>query len=72
MQIVLVNFLYAVCGSVLALALFGGGLWFVQRLLGVNFSEQLVKGNPAMGTALAGLFVGLALLVGLVVGMALN
>ena len=72
MTIVLLNLLYSVVGGVLAIAFMFVGYKTIDRLTTFNTSEQLAAGNTAVGVVVAGMFVGIGVAVGLVIGLGLN
>ncbi len=66
------NLIYAVIG--IGLGLFGMkfGYNMLDKLTDFVTSDQLEKNNTAVGIAVAGIFVGIGICAGLVVGLALN
>lgn len=59
-SVVATNFLYAALGVVLMFAAFRVIDWLTP---GVNFNEELRKGNVAVGMFVAAIFVSIALIV---------
>lgn len=66
------NLIYAIIG--IGLGLFGMrfGYTLLDKLTNFTTSDQLEKNNTAVGIAVAGVFVGIGICAGLVVGLALN
>ena len=64
LQILLLNLFYAL---VALLFFFGSYKLFGKLTPELNFHEELVKGNIAMGIFLAGFFIGLAIVIGVAV-----
>ena len=66
------NFLYAALGGFLTL----GFMWLGCKLFNhtVNFSigAELKSGNVAVGLMVSGMFVGIGIALGLVIGLGLN
>ena len=72
LEIVALNFLYALLGTCLALcSMWLGYKWF-DNLTSFNIDDELKAGNKAVGNVLAGLCIGIGLTVGLCVGLSLN
>ncbi|MCP4687345.1 MAG: DUF350 domain-containing protein [Desulfobacterales bacterium] len=71
-QIVMLNFIYAVLGAFLTLAFMGLGYWMFDKLTPFNTHVQLGEGNVAVGIVVGSIFVGLGIAVGLVIGLGLN
>lgn len=66
------NLIYAVIG--IGLGLFGMKIGYnmLDKLTSFVTSDQLEKNNTAVGITVAGIFVGIGICAGLVVGLALN
>ncbi|NIP31792.1 MAG: DUF350 domain-containing protein [Candidatus Dadabacteria bacterium] len=71
-NIILLNFIYAVIGGVVTILFMFLGFYFLDKLTHFNTSEELAKGNRAVGSVVAGIFIGIGIAVGLVIGMGLN
>ena len=67
-----VNMVYAVVGIFIGLVSMKIGYNVLDQLTAYNTSEELLKGNVSVGTAIAGMFIGIGLCAGLIVGLALN
>lgn len=69
---IVLNFLYAIAGGLLTLFfMFLGCKWF-NHTVGFNISEELAKGNTAVGLMVMGIFIGIGTALGLVIGLGLN
>jgi len=68
----IVNFIYSILGGVLTLLfMYFGYKWF-DRFTKFDTSDELAKDNKAVGLVVMGIFVGVWLAIGLVVGPELN
>ena len=72
MTIILINFAYATTGSFIAIILMVAGYKIFDLITPFNTQEELKNGNLAVGVVVAGIFIGLGLAFGLVMGMGLN
>ena len=71
-SILLLNFTYAICGAGITLIAMVLGYWLFDRLTPFDTGAALKEGNAAVGTVVAGIFVGLGIAMGLVIGLGLN
>jgi uncharacterized membrane protein YjfL (UPF0719 family) len=71
-QIILLNFIYAVIGALLTIGFMLIGYWVFDKITHFNTSEQLAQGNVAVGIVIGSIFIGLGIAIGLVIGMGLN
>ena len=71
-SIILMNFIYAIFGVVLALVFMLAGFRLFDRITPFDTARALAENNVAVGIVVGSIFVGLGLAVGLVVGMGLN
>jgi uncharacterized membrane protein YjfL (UPF0719 family) len=71
-QIILLNFIYAVIGAMLTIGFMLIGYWVFDKITHFNTSEQLAQGNVAVGIVIGSIFIGLGIAIGLVIGMGLN
>ena len=71
-QIIVLNFIYAVIGALLTIGFMLIGYRLFDRITHFNTSDQLAQGNVAVGIVVGAIFVGLGIAVGLVIGMGLN
>lgn len=69
---IILNFLYAFMGGVMTLFFMWVGCRTFNHIVGFNISEELGKGNQAVGLMVAGIFVGIGTAMGLVIGLGLN
>ncbi len=68
----LLNVLYAVMGGVLTLFFMWMGCKLFNHMVCFNISEELGKGNVAVGLMIMGIFIGIGTALGLVIGLGLN
>lgn len=68
----LLNFIYAIVGSALTIFSMWIGCKIFNRMFCFEISEELHNGNTAIGIMLAGMFIGIGMASGLVVGLGLN
>jgi len=71
-QIILLNFIYAVIGALLTIGFMLIGYWLFDKITHFNTSEQLAQSNVAVGIVVGSIFIGLGIAIGLVIGMGLN
>jgi len=71
-QVVLLNLLYAVIGGSGAILFMYLGFKVLDHVTQFDANEQLLNGNIAVGVVMAGMFVGIGVAVGLVIGLGLN
>ena len=71
-QVVLLNLLYAVFGGSGAILFMYVGFKVLDHVTKFDTNEELSKGNMAVGVVVAGMFVGIGVAVGLVIGLGLN
>ncbi len=71
-NIVLLNFIYAVLGGAITICFMFIGYKVSDRLTHFNTSDELTKGNQAVGAMVQGMFIGIGVAVGLVIGLGLN
>ncbi len=71
-QIILINFIYAVIGALLTIGFMLIGYWLFDKITHFNTSEQLAQSNVAVGIVVGSIFIGLGVAIGLVIGMGLN
>ena len=69
---IILNFLYVVLGGILTLLFMKLGCGMFNRTLSFNISEELGKGNVAVGLMVMGLFIGVGTALGLVIGLGLS
>ena len=69
---VILNFIYAILGTMLTIFSMWTGCKIFNRMFCFELSDELHKGNVAIGIMLAGMFIGIGVATGLVIGMGLN
>ncbi len=72
MDPVFLNFFYATMGAALTIFAMWAGCKIFNRMFCFELSEELHNGNTAIGIMLAGMFIGIGVATGLVVGLGLN
>jgi len=70
--VVVSNFIYAIFGALLTIALMVLGYKVLDWITPFDTSKHLGNGNIAIGIVVGSMFVGLGISVGLVVGLGLN
>ena len=68
----LLNFLYAAMGGVMTLFFMWTGCRIFNHLACFNLSDELRKGNTAVGMMVMGILIGVGIAMGLVIGLGLN
>lgn len=71
-QAIIANFIYAVIGGFVTLFFMYIGYKLFDRITHFDTSEELGKGNKAVGMVVLGIFIGVGVAIGLVIGLALN
>ena len=66
------NFLYAAMGGFMTLFFMWLGCKLFNHMLCFNISQELAKGNVAVGLMIMGIFIGIGTALGLVIGLGLN
>ncbi|RLA06047.1 MAG: DUF350 domain-containing protein [Gammaproteobacteria bacterium] len=69
---IILNFIYAVLGGILTLSFMWLGCKLFNHTFCFNISDELSKGNVAVGLTLMGVFIGVGTGMGLVIGLGLN
>ena len=69
---IVLNFLYVVLGGVLTLLFMKMGCSMFNKIVNFNISDELGKGNIAVGLMVMGLFIGVGTALGLVIGLGLS
>lgn len=69
---IVLNFLYAAMGGAMTLFFMWMGCKLFNRIVCFNISEELGKGNMAVGLMISGVFIGIGTAMGLVIGLGLN
>ena len=68
----ILNVLYACMGGVLTLLFMWLGCRIFSHIVSFSIPDQLAKGNVAVGQMLMGMFIGIGVAMGLVIGLGLN
>ena len=66
------NLVYAALGGFLMLVFGWACTRFFNSIMRFSISDQLERGNVAVGLAVMGIFVGVGIGMGLVIGLSLN
>ena len=66
------NFLYVILGGLLTLLFMKMGCSMFNKIVSFNISDELGKGNVAVGLMVMGLFIGIGTALGLVIGLGLS
>jgi uncharacterized membrane protein YjfL (UPF0719 family) len=68
----LVNFIYAAFGGLLTLGFMWLGCKLFNHVVCFDISDELKRGNVAVGLMIMGIFIGTGVASGLVIGLGLN
>ena len=66
------NIIYAIIGIGMGLLGMRFGYKMLDKLTDFNTSEQLKANNTSVGIVVAGVFMGIGICAGLIIGLALN
>jgi uncharacterized membrane protein YjfL (UPF0719 family) len=69
---ILLNFIYVVFGGILTLIFMKISCTMFNKMVSFNISDELGKGNIAVGLMVMGIFIGLGISLGLVIGLGLS
>lgn len=69
---IFLNFIYVILGGIVTLLFMKLGCNMFNRVVGFNISDELAKGNIAVGLMVMGLFIGVGTALGLVIGLGLS
>jgi uncharacterized membrane protein YjfL (UPF0719 family) len=69
---IILNFVYVMLGGILTLAFMKISCSMFNRMVNFNISDELGKGNIAVGLMVMGLFIGIGIALGLVIGLGLS
>jgi uncharacterized membrane protein YjfL (UPF0719 family) len=72
LSIALLNFTYAVSGTLLTLGFMVAGYKLFDKMAPFDTSKELSGNNTAVGLVIGSIFIGLGIAIGLVVGLGLN
>lgn len=68
----ILNFVYAALGGFLTIGFMKLGCRSFNRIVSFNISDELAKGNIAVGLMICGMFIGIGIATGLVIGLGLS
>jgi uncharacterized membrane protein YjfL (UPF0719 family) len=71
-SIILLNTIYSIIGGALTIVFMRIAYKMLDKMTSFDTGEELQKGNRAVGSAVMGIFIGVGVAMGLVIGMALN
>lgn len=69
---ILLNLFYTCMGGVLTLLFMWFGCKTFSHIVNFSIPEKLAEGNMAVGLMIMGMFIGIGVAMGLVIGMGLN
>jgi len=69
---IILNFIYVMFGGVLTLVFMKFSCTMFNRMVKFDISDELGKGNVAVGLMVMGIFIGLGISLGLVIGLGLS
>ena len=69
---IILNFIYVMFGGFLTLGFMKISCTMFNRMVNFNISDELGKGNIAVGLMVMGIFIGLGISLGLVIGLGLS
>ncbi len=69
---IILNFIYVMFGGFLTLAFMKLSCSMFNKMVNFNISDELGKGNIAVGLMVMGIFIGLGISLGLVIGLGLS
>ena len=69
---IILNFIYVMFGGFLTLGFMKISCSMFNSMVNFNISDELGKGNIAVGLMVMGIFIGLGISLGLVIGLGLS
>jgi len=69
---IFLNFIYAALGGFLTIWFMKLGCRSFNKIVNFNISDELAKGNVAVGLMIAGMFIGIGVALGMVIGLGLS
>jgi len=69
---IIVNLIYAVLGGTLTLVFMWAGYFVINKFTPFDIARELAQGNRAVGSMVMGMFIGIGVAMGLVIGLSLN
>lgn len=68
----LLNFVYVVVGGLLTLGFMWMGCKMFNHIVSFSIGDELAKGNTAVGLMIMGMYIGIGIAMGLVIGLGMN
>ena len=69
---IIVNLIYATLGGTITLLFMWVGYFVINRFTPLDIARELAEGNRAVGSMVMGMFIGIGVAMGLVIGLSLN
>jgi len=69
---IIINFVYVILGGFLTISFMKLGCKKFNKIVNFDISDELAKGNIAVGLMISGMFIGIGIATGLVIGLGLN
>ncbi|MBT8119996.1 MAG: DUF350 domain-containing protein [Gammaproteobacteria bacterium] len=69
---IILNFVYVMLGGILTLFFMKISCSMFNKMVNFNISDELGKGNIAVGLMVMGIFIGVGISLGLVIGLGLS
>lgn len=69
---IILNVVYVVLGGFLTIGFMKLGCKSFNKIVHFDISKELAKGNVAVGLMISGMFIGIGIATGLVIGLGLN
>jgi uncharacterized membrane protein YjfL (UPF0719 family) len=66
------NFIYAALGGAMSIFFMWVATKIFNHMMNFNISDELARGNIAVGLMMTGLFIGIGVAMGLVIGLGLS
>ncbi len=72
MSPIIVNLIYALLGGAITIVFMWIGYFIFNLFTPFNVAQELANGNQAVGSMVMGMFIGIGVAMGLVIGLSLN
>jgi uncharacterized membrane protein YjfL (UPF0719 family) len=69
---IIVNLVYAILGGTITLVFMWVGYFVIDKFTTIDIARELAEGNRAVGSMVMGMFIGIGVAMGLVIGLSLN
>jgi len=69
---IIINFIYIIIGGLLTLLFMRLGCRVLTHIVTFDIQAELKNGNIAVGLMISGMFIGVGVALGLVIGLGLN